>query len=355
MLDKNKSFFENGPFLKIKCNQKIIIIKKSSLCWLLDEGCDKISSDRLQRFISKNKTRTVEATSENLTDKIEFKQSVNVGDWCLFLRDPKDSKGKDPLHDFLVGRILAFTYLLGTAKNREYSLEDCPTTFSTDKKSSVGCLCTWYFLNKAGNLRLVTNDNHGFCDIELYRLTIPKIFITYDEHDQESLTLAKQAILTIRTLVNKTEIRHNKPPHDLKHLASNSSDSSNSSISVQYCNSDDSETYLSEESTEINVTSNVSTPVIKTEIKKESYYAVYYDINWYIGRIIEPTKRNKYKIKFLKATLNEFVWPKTDDVQEVEKKYLFFGPIKLLGNNPFSLREEDRRTIKKAYKCYKNL
>jgi len=49
-----KSITENSPFIKIKADGKIMIVKKSSYCWLLDECNGKVSTDRLRRFITDN-------------------------------------------------------------------------------------------------------------------------------------------------------------------------------------------------------------------------------------------------------------------------------------------------------------
>lgn len=42
----------NTEFVCVTVNNKDLIIKKSSLCWLLDNKCNKISNDRLRRFIN---------------------------------------------------------------------------------------------------------------------------------------------------------------------------------------------------------------------------------------------------------------------------------------------------------------
>lgn len=43
--------FENSPFIQIKLKNKSMVIKKSTLCWLLDKEKDLVSVDRLRRFI----------------------------------------------------------------------------------------------------------------------------------------------------------------------------------------------------------------------------------------------------------------------------------------------------------------
>jgi len=69
---------------------------------------------------------------------------------------------------------------------------------------------------------------------------------------------------------------------------------------------------------------NASVP----EVLLEKYYTVFYDDNYYIGRIVDLCD-NQVKIKFFKSELNSFIWPRDEDVAFVEKKYIFYGPIEL--------------------------
>ncbi|CAG9773365.1 unnamed protein product [Ceutorhynchus assimilis] len=85
----------------------------------------------------------------------------------------------------------------------------------------------------------------------------------------------------------------------------------------------------------------------------ENYYAVLYD-TWYIGRVLEILDQETSKIKFLKSELYEYVWPREDDIQIVEKKYIFYGPIKLIGNGPFRLKRFDKVKIEKSYRELKS-
>jgi hypothetical protein len=46
------------PFAKIiLANKKSMVIKKSSLCWLLEQSRDRVSSYRLKRFINTSNNR----------------------------------------------------------------------------------------------------------------------------------------------------------------------------------------------------------------------------------------------------------------------------------------------------------
>lgn len=64
-------------------------------------------------------------------------------------------------------------------------------------------------------------------------------------------------------------------------------------------------------------------------------------------------KENTCKIKFLREDLENFVWPRSDDIQEIDNKYLFYGPINILGSNPFQIKRYDRISITKIYKKLK--
>ncbi|GBN42624.1 hypothetical protein AVEN_91885-1 [Araneus ventricosus] len=91
-----------------------------------------------------------------------------------------------------------------------------------------------------------------------------------------------------------------------------------------------------------------------TVIELEKYFSVYYDDNWYIGRVAEYDANSEMcKIKFLQETDLGFKWPSVDDVQMVQKKFLLAGPIELSGNLPFYIKYETRRDIIALYKKFK--
>lgn len=91
----------------------------------------------------------------------------------------------------------------------------------------------------------------------------------------------------------------------------------------------------------------------KLKIECEKYYCVYYDTGWYIGRVLH-VEQYTCKMKFLCANLDEFRWPKKDDVQEVDKKFIMYGPITLNGINPFTINKEVRTKIQREFKKLKN-
>ncbi|KAF5276257.1 hypothetical protein FQA39_LY06606 [Lamprigera yunnana] len=86
-------------------------------------------------------------------------------------------------------------------------------------------------------------------------------------------------------------------------------------------------------------------------IELEKYYAVQYEEQWYIGRVISRSKENFYVTKFLKQEMDVFVWPKNinTDISKVHKSYIFYGPIDLIGCEPFRIARTDLLTINKSF------
>ena len=88
------------------------------------------------------------------------------------------------------------------------------------------------------------------------------------------------------------------------------------------------------------------------EILLEKYYAVFYDDTYYIGRVVEQSN-NQVKMKFFKYELNSFIWPRDEDVTFVTTKYIFYGPIELVGTGPFALKNSDLEAIHKKVQTKK--
>ncbi|KAK4882365.1 hypothetical protein RN001_005684 [Aquatica leii] len=93
------------------------------------------------------------------------------------------------------------------------------------------------------------------------------------------------------------------------------------------------------------------------KIELEKYYAVQYEEQWYIGRIISRSEENFYVMKFLKQEMDVFVWPKNinTDISKVHESYIFYGPIDLIGCEPFRIARTDLLTINKKYKIIKKM
>lgn len=87
------------------------------------------------------------------------------------------------------------------------------------------------------------------------------------------------------------------------------------------------------------------------KIELEKYYAVFYDEDWFIGRVLNVEE--KVKVKFLVKDLDQYVWPKREDVQYVDARFIFHGPVSLEGNCPFAIKRSEKSIIIQKYKKIK--
>ena len=85
-----------------------------------------------------------------------------------------------------------------------------------------------------------------------------------------------------------------------------------------------------------------------------SYYAVDYVSKFYYGRVISI--RDEFiTLKFLRATsTSTFGWPRRDHVEKVHKSCIFFGPVKIQGNDPTSISVPLHSEVIKVHQLIKN-
>ncbi|KAK4883931.1 hypothetical protein RN001_000202 [Aquatica leii] len=82
---------KEGPYVRVTVGNKSKVIKQSSLCWLLEETKNRISADRLKRFLSKSTERpendksTGRNSTENATQTSKCKRKY---------KNRKSKKGK---------------------------------------------------------------------------------------------------------------------------------------------------------------------------------------------------------------------------------------------------------------------
>lgn len=132
-----------------------------------------------------------------------------------------------------------------------------------------------------------------------------------------------------------------------------SSDSANSEELSFAETSDEEETFSDIQNSEIEeFVADQATPPVPNPVL-ENYYAVYYQEQFYIGRVLKIEK--KVFLKFVSEVAeNHFVWPKHQDDDWVEKERLFYGPIQIFGNEPFHVDNIVLKKIKLAYRQYKS-
>ncbi|XP_071829978.1 uncharacterized protein [Apostichopus japonicus] len=85
------------------------------------------------------------------------------------------------------------------------------------------------------------------------------------------------------------------------------------------------------------------------EIRLEEYYAVFYDNEFYIGRLLEKDGE-EYLFKFLhrvRSASKMYDWPIRSDSEKVLGKFVIDGPLTLVGSGPFSVQEIEN--VEKAY------
>ena len=79
----------------------------------------------------------------------------------------------------------------------------------------------------------------------------------------------------------------------------------------------------------------------------------FYEEYWFLGKIIRKTGTSKSKIKFLKKETLSFIWPKKENIADVENKFIFYGPVEVLGEESVTLRRSDLCKIGQKYKSIK--
>lgn len=160
---------ESGPFtIVIDSRGNEFVVRKLSICWLLNKESSKLSSDHFQRVRQSEyeKKEKLKNYSKNPhCNSIVVSKEINISEWCLF----KQTKGKD----FLIGLVVRFLYLKKvTWKNKKYT-----NTFAkiTGNTKSVGVLCNWFNIDNNGNLILVKTVVHKYVPINNYILTLPAL------------------------------------------------------------------------------------------------------------------------------------------------------------------------------------
>lgn len=60
-------------------------------------------------------------------------------------------------------------------------------------------------------------------------------------------------------------------------------------------------------------------------------------------------------IKFLQEILeNKYTWPTKADIANVPKNYIFYGPVDMIGNDPFTVDSDILKRIKISYRKMKS-
>lgn len=158
---------DNSPFVVTKEGEKRSIIRKSTLIWSLTSK-HTLSSNRLERV--KAAEESLRKKRQEESDRPVCAENISVGDWVVFNSCPLPKRQ-------YVGRILNFTYLSGSGKEREYSKHYVPTVSPENAARGIGCLGDWYTLNCEGTGTLEKfHEPAAYLNIKDYICSVPKPF-----------------------------------------------------------------------------------------------------------------------------------------------------------------------------------
>jgi hypothetical protein len=124
--------------VKLIDNGKEMFIKKTTLCWLLAKRKEKISTDRLRRFISNSTTISHKSISD-----CTINSDIYIGDWGVF-------KHYD---NIVVGQVIGFQYINATGKQKKYTWDVCPVTppAKCNIKKGINVIGNWFLFNNASH------------------------------------------------------------------------------------------------------------------------------------------------------------------------------------------------------------
>lgn len=158
----------NGK-LESKClrftndNGEAFYIKKSTLCWLLNNNpTNSVSSDRIKRYI-------VKSPNKPLAPTIGRRDTVQIGDWCEFGSTEN------------VGQVIGFTHLTGSRKERAFTQDSVPISCGAKTNPrGVGVLCNWFAIGPGFVLEIVDGVSHEYINISDYKAHLNTPYINDD-------------------------------------------------------------------------------------------------------------------------------------------------------------------------------
>lgn len=160
-------------FTEIMTFSGIKIVKKSTLCWFLGNGGNRISPDRLRRVMGNSHNCPYINHPQFVPDE---RDTINIGQWCLFLYK------ENPI----IGNVIGFSYIKGSRKQKQYTLDGAPVKPPGFTEKGIKVLCNFYKLNLT-LLEPTTMDEY-YVNINNYVLTLPK---------PDYLTLNEESVIEI--------------------------------------------------------------------------------------------------------------------------------------------------------------
>lgn len=159
--DAKRNLSETSAFATVTCQSgKNVVVRKSSIVWLLSNTKSNLSSDRLVRVQESEFGVKKRFHMENATT---MASEIFIGEWCIFSTENK----------IVLGLVLNFLYIKGTGRKKQYSLDYAPVQFITKDETEargIGVVATWYTWDDSGALENAEMAS-DFINIENYKMT----------------------------------------------------------------------------------------------------------------------------------------------------------------------------------------
>lgn len=151
------------PVTKVKNSATGItrIVKKTTYCWLLQQGVTKLSNDRLLRVQQPMKTTMVQGRK---IQKLQKMDKVYINDWCLF--KIKDSE------QCLMGHVTGFTYITDSNKLSDAYYRGNYANIENNTRK-IGIYCDWFNINEDRSLQIQILETVGYIELDQYELHVP--------------------------------------------------------------------------------------------------------------------------------------------------------------------------------------
>uniref|UniRef100_A0A7M5X9S7 Uncharacterized protein n=2 Tax=Clytia hemisphaerica TaxID=252671 RepID=A0A7M5X9S7_9CNID len=168
-------------------------IRKSTALYLLQEK-KQLSNDRLLRVRASQPRHLFNGEGER---ESEQQQIVRSGDLCLFRRTDSEKS--------LIGRIIQFSYLEGSKKERQYS--SSYVDMSLDSYKKIGVFANWYHVKSpivSSSVSFVPNETFttGYLSMENYISSIKESIL--EDNGEASFTISKDNLKKIDPNWSKT-------------------------------------------------------------------------------------------------------------------------------------------------------
>ncbi|GBN62511.1 hypothetical protein AVEN_238646-1 [Araneus ventricosus] len=85
-------------------------------------------------------------------------------------------------------------------------------------------------------------------------------------------------------------------------------------------------------------------------VQEYLYFPVFYEDDLFYNGKVKKIEGEEILMKFLEKRAGNFRWPRRDQEEKVNIKFIFYGPVQLYGNDKFT---KDVDQIIVAYQFYK--